>query len=65
MEFVLLKENGGRTEAHRSVGRRGLQRIVAQGISPELLRWKASRRKIAESPNSKVIVIGGGRTGCR
>ena len=38
---------------------------MAQGISPELLRWKGieATTKIAESPNSKVIVIGGGKDG--
>jgi len=41
------------------------QRIVAQGISPELLRWKGieATTKIAESSNSKVIVIGAGKDG--
>jgi prohibitin 1 len=66
MEFVLLKE---KQEAERkrieASGIADFQRIVAQGISPELLRWKGieATTKIAESPNSKVIVIGGGKDG--
>jgi prohibitin 1 len=66
MEFVLLKE---KQEAERkrieASGVADFQRIVAQGISPELLRWKGieATMKIAESPNSKVIVIGGGKDG--
>jgi prohibitin 1 len=66
MEFVLLKE---KQEAERkrieAAGIADFQRIVAQGISPELLRWKGieATTKIAESPNSKVIVIGSGKDG--
>jgi len=66
MEFVLLKE---KQEAERkrieASGVADFQRIVAQGISPELLRWKGieATTKIAESQNSKVIVIGAGKDG--
>ena len=66
MEFVLLKE---KQEAERkrieASGVADFQRIVAQGISPELLRWKGieATTKIAESSNSKVIVIGAGKDG--
>jgi prohibitin 1 len=66
MEFVLLKE---KQEAERkrieAAGIADFQRIVAQGISPELLRWKGieATTKIAESPNSKVIIIGSGKDG--
>jgi prohibitin 1 len=66
MEFVLLKE---KQEAERkrieAAGIADFQRIVAQGISPELLRWKGieATTNIAESPNSKVIIIGSGKDG--
>ncbi len=66
MEFVLLKE---KQEAERkrieATGVADFQRIVATGISPELLRWKGieATTKIAESPNAKVIVIGSGKEG--
>jgi prohibitin 1 len=66
MEFVLLKE---KQEAERkrieATGVADFQRIVSQGISPDLLRWKGieATTKIAESPNAKVIVIGSGKEG--
>jgi prohibitin 1 len=66
MEFVLLKE---KQEAERkrieASGVADFQRIVATGISPELLRWKGieATTRIAESPNAKVIVIGSGKDG--
>jgi prohibitin 1 len=66
MEFVLLKE---KQEAERkrieAGGIADFQRIVAQGISQELLRWKGieATTKVAESPNAKVIVIGAGKDG--
>jgi prohibitin 1 len=41
------------------------QRIVAQGLTPELLKLKGieATLKLAESPNAKVIVVGGGKDG--
>ena len=41
------------------------QRIVAQGISQQLLTWKGieATEKLAASPNSKVVVIGSGSSG--
>jgi regulator of protease activity HflC (stomatin/prohibitin superfamily) len=66
MEFVLLKE---KQESERkrieAGGIADFQRIVAQGISQELLRWKGieATMKVAESPNAKVILIGAGKDG--
>ena len=39
--------------------------IVATTISEQLLRWKGieATMKIAESPNSKVVIIGSGKDG--
>ena len=41
------------------------QRIVAQGLTPELLKLKGieATLKLAESPNAKVIVVGSGKDG--
>jgi len=61
MEFILTKE---RQEASRkSIEAQGIadfQRIVSEGISPALLQWKGieATEKLAESPNSKVVIMG-------
>lgn len=66
MEFVLLKE---KQEAERKTieaeGIASFQRIVTQGISEPLLRWKGieATEKLAASPNAKVVVIGAGKDG--
>ncbi len=66
MTFVLQKE---KQEAERkrieAQGIADFQRIVAQGISPQLLEWKGieATEKLANSTNSKVIMIGSPRTG--
>jgi regulator of protease activity HflC (stomatin/prohibitin superfamily) len=62
MRFVLAKEE---QEAQRkqieAQGIQNFQRIVSQGISNELLRWKGieATSRLAESHNSKVVIIGG------
>jgi regulator of protease activity HflC (stomatin/prohibitin superfamily) len=66
MQYVLTKE---KQEAERkrveAQGIADFQRIVTAGISEPLLQWKGieATEKLAESSNSKVIVIGGGKTG--
>jgi prohibitin 1 len=66
MTFILQKE---KQEAERkrieAQGVADFQRIVAQGISPQLLEWKGieATEKLANSPNSKVILIGNPRNG--
>ncbi len=66
MTFILQKE---KQEAERkrieAQGVADFQRIVAQGISPQLLEWKGieATEKLASSPNAKVIMIGSARTG--
>jgi prohibitin 1 len=66
MSFVLQKE---KQEAERkrieAQGIADFQRIVAQGISPQLLEWKGieATEKLATSTNSKVVIIGSARTG--
>jgi prohibitin 1 len=62
MQFVLAKE---RQEAERkrieAQGIQDFQRIISQGLTDQLLRWKGieTTRALAESPNSKTIIIGG------
>jgi prohibitin 1 len=66
MEYVLTKE---KQEAERkrveAQGVADFQKIVTQGISEQLLQWKGieATEKLALSPNTKVIVVGGGKTG--
>ena len=66
MKFVLQKEQ---QEAERkrieAQGIADFQRIVAQGISAQLLEWKGieATEKLSASPNSKIVVIGNSKTG--
>eukprot|EP00747_Dinoflagellata_sp_TGD_P167457 gnl/TRDRNA2_/TRDRNA2_191901_c0_seq1.p1 gnl/TRDRNA2_/TRDRNA2_191901_c0~~gnl/TRDRNA2_/TRDRNA2_191901_c0_seq1.p1 ORF type:complete len:403 (-),score=70.40 gnl/TRDRNA2_/TRDRNA2_191901_c0_seq1:54-1262(-) len=64
MEFILQKE---RQEAERkqieAEGIAKFQKIVSNGISPELLKWKGieATEKLAESSNAKVVIMGNGK----
>ncbi len=66
MEYILQKE---RQEAERkrieAQGIADFQKIVSSGITQDLLKWKGieATEKLAESPNSKIVVIGSGETG--
>lgn len=61
MEFTIQKE---RKEAERkrieAQGIADFQKIVSAGITPSLLKWKGieATLKIAESPNTKVVIVG-------
>ncbi len=66
MQFVLTKE---KQEADRkrieAQGISDFQKIVQQGISEQLLRWKGieATERIATSANTKVIIVGAGKDG--
>ncbi|MBN1302160.1 MAG: prohibitin family protein [Melioribacteraceae bacterium] len=66
MAFVLKKEE---QEAERkrieAKGIADFQAIVSEGINQNLLRWKGieATEKLANSTNSKVVVIGSGKDG--
>jgi len=66
MSFVLQKE---KQEAERkSIEAKGIsdfQKIVAQGISTQLLEWKGieATEKLAGSSNTKVVIIGNPKNG--
>ncbi|MEN8194722.1 MAG: prohibitin family protein [Bacteroidota bacterium] len=66
MAFILKKEA---QEAERkrieAKGISDFQEIVSQGINNNLLRWKGieATEKLANSTNSKVVVIGSGKDG--
>ncbi len=61
MRFTIDKE---RLEAERkkieAQGIADFQKIVAAGITPSYLKWKGieATQKLAESPNSKVVMVG-------
>lgn len=62
MEFVLVKE---KQEAERkrieAQGIQDFQKIISQGLTDQLLRWKGieTTRHLAESNNTKIIIVGG------
>ena len=66
MSFILQKE---KQEAERkrieAQGIADFQKIVATGISPQLLEWKGieATEKLATSANAKVVIIGNPRNG--
>jgi regulator of protease activity HflC (stomatin/prohibitin superfamily) len=66
MAFILLKEE---QEADRkrieAKGIADFQDIVSKGISEQLLKWKGieATEKLANSQNSKVVIIGAGKEG--
>ena len=66
MSFVLQKE---KQEAERkrieASGVADFQRIVSQGISEQLLKWKGIEAtvEVAKSPNAKVVIVGAGKDG--
>ncbi len=66
MKYVLQKEQ---QEAERkrieAKGIADFQSVVSQGISDKLLQWKGieATQELAKSPNSKVVIIGAGKTG--
>jgi regulator of protease activity HflC (stomatin/prohibitin superfamily) len=66
MAFILLKEA---QEADRkrieAKGIADFQDIVSKGISEQLLKWKGieATEKLANSQNSKVVIIGSGKEG--
>jgi len=66
MKFVLQKES---QEAQRkrieAQGISDFNKIVASGISPQLLEWKGieATEKLALSQNSKIVVIGNPKSG--
>ncbi|MEP6993151.1 MAG: SPFH domain-containing protein, partial [Acidobacteriota bacterium] len=66
MKFVLQKES---QEAERkrieAQGVADFQRIVGQGLTPQILEWKGieATEKLAMSPNTKVVVVGNPKSG--
>ena len=62
MQFVLMKEQ--REAERKKIEGEGIatfQKIVTEGISENLLKWKGieATKELATSPNSKIVIIGG------
>jgi regulator of protease activity HflC (stomatin/prohibitin superfamily) len=66
MNFILQKE---KQEAERkrieAQGIADFQKIVATGISPQLLEWKGieATEKLASSANAKIVIVGNTKNG--
>lgn len=61
MEFVLQKEKQeAQRKAIEAQGVADFQRIVSDGISEELLKWKGveATELFAHSPNTKIVIVG-------
>merc|ERR1711983_665798 len=66
MEFILTKEKQeAQRKAIEAQGIADFQKIVSQGISPELLQWKGieATTAFAESVNTKIVLIGNSKEG--
>jgi len=66
MDFILTKEKQEADLKRIEVkGIADFQVIVAAGISERLLHWKGieATKKLANSPNTKVIIVGPGKDG--
>ena len=50
---------------NEAIGIRQYQNIVSESLSSDLLKWKGimATLELAKSPNSKVVVVGGGKDG--
>ncbi len=61
----LRREQEAERKRIEAQGIADFQRVVATGISPQLLQWKGieATEKLALSPNAKIVVIGNPKTG--
>jgi hypothetical protein len=73
-QYYLVQEYGFRVERERkeserkrieAEGIRAFQQIVSQGISDSYVRWRGieATLQLAQSPNSKIVIIGSGKDG--
>jgi hypothetical protein len=73
-QYYLVQEYAFRVERERKESERKIieaqgisefQRIVSQGISDSYVRWRGieATLQLAQSPNSKIVVIGSGKDG--
>ena len=68
LEMQFVRERT-RQEAVRkqieATGIAGYQSIISKGLNAQVIEWKGieAAEKLAESPNSKVIIVGAGKDG--
>jgi regulator of protease activity HflC (stomatin/prohibitin superfamily) len=73
-QYYLVQEYAFRVDRERkeserkrieAEGIRAFQQIVSQGISDSYVRWRGieATLQLAQSPNSKIVIIGGGKDG--
>jgi regulator of protease activity HflC (stomatin/prohibitin superfamily) len=66
MEFVLERTRQEAVRKHiEALGIADYQAIISKGLNNQVIEWKGieATEKLAESPNSKVIIVGSGKNG--
>lgn len=66
MKFVLERSKQEAVRKHiEALGIADYQSIISKELNPQILEWKGieATDKLAESPNSKVIIVGSGKDG--
>lgn len=66
MQFVLERTRQEAVRKHiEALGIADYQSIISKGLNDQVIEWKGieATEKLAESPNSKVIIVGSGKNG--
>src|SRR5579863_595288 len=66
MQFVLERTRQEAVRKHiEALGIADYQSIISKGLNDQVIQWKGieATEKLAESPNSKVIIVGSGKNG--
>lgn len=66
MQFVLERTRQEAVRKHiEALGIADYQAIISKGLNDQVIEWKGieATEKLAESPNSKVIIVGSGKNG--
>lgn len=66
MQFVLDRTKQEAVRKHiEALGIADYQSIISKGLNEQVIQWKGieATEKLAESPNSKVIIVGSGKDG--
>jgi len=66
MQFVLERTRQEAVRKHiEALGIADYQAIISKGLNEQVIEWKGieATEKLAESPNSKVIIVGSGKNG--